>query len=78
MKILRLVCLVSLFALCSMLTPFASAASGGNYYTCSTTCCSGTRASGGSDTLDQAYQNLSCDGFGGVCGPINCDSNLVD
>lgn len=74
MKILRLVGLVSLFAVCSMLTLFAGRAHAvGNNYSCTTHCCGGTSATGLGYTVDEAYQNLSCEVGGGVCGPIYCE-----
>jgi hypothetical protein len=77
MKLLRLAGLVSLFAVCSMLMPFAgleTARAASDYYGCWTDCCErGVSAGGFGSTVDEAYQNLSCEGHGGVCGPIECD-----
>lgn len=77
MKILRLVGLVSFLAVFSMLTPFAgletARASGGRFGCWADCCAPGVSAGGFGDTVDQAYQNLSCEGYGGICSEIECD-----
>jgi len=77
MKLLRLVGLVSLFAVCLMLTPFAgleTARAAPGRYGCWADCCAhGVSAGGFGDSVDEAYQNLSCDGYGGICSEIECD-----
>ncbi len=71
MKLLRMVGLVSLLAVAGLET---AGAVGGSYYGCWVDCCSpGVSAGGYGDTVDQAWQNLSCEGYGGMCGTIECE-----
>jgi hypothetical protein len=71
MKLLRMVGLVSLLAVAGLET---ASAGGGAYYGCWVDCCqTGYSAGGFGDTVDQAWQNLSCEGHGGMCGTIECE-----
>ena len=75
MKLLRLVGLVSLFAVCLMLMPFAgveTARAAATGYGCYANCCGGGWAMGVGDTVDQAWQTLNCGSYG-VCGTIECE-----
>lgn len=78
MKWLRMLGLVSIVtvALTGLETARASAV-GHDYYGCWAECCEpGVSAGGFGSTVDEAWQNLSCEGYGGMCGDIECDPIL--
>jgi hypothetical protein len=78
MKLLRMLGLVSIFAvsLTGLETARATASSGG-YFGCWVECCEiGVSTGGFGNTVDEAWQNLSCEGHGGMCGTIECDPIL--
>lgn len=76
MKLLRLVGLVSLFAVCLMLMPsvgIETARAAPGRFGCYVDCCDGGWCIGYGETVDQAWQNTSCGGPGTMCGTIECN-----
>ena len=74
--LLRAAGLVSIFAICSL---NSARASGGYSYRCDVACCqSGWSGEGFGDTVDEAWQNVTCEGHGGMCGTIECEELLAN
>ena len=75
-NLLRAAGLVALFAVCSLMTSVTSSVSAapGYGWRCDVDCCQyGWSASGFGDSVDEAWQNVTCEGHGGMCGTIECE-----